>query len=231
MAKFFVGLSIFFISMPLFAQMIPLSTQVGKTEMNFYLYTPVQDQDTFPMVVFLHGGGESGKEIEKVKTHGLPKLISEGRDFPFYVFAPQNPYEKGLWDDRVVDEMVGQLLDTLNIDPDRLYLVGLSRGGYGVWRMAINHPDKYAAMISICPASIPLLYTGRISDLPIWLFHGEQDPVVPVEVSKEVYEKMLPQNAQIKITLYPEAKHDSWTQTFENDEVYKWLLMQKRSSP
>ena len=194
--------------------------------MNFLLYAPAEQQNALPLVVFLHGGGESGDDIEKVKTHGLPKLISEGRDFPFYVFAPQNPYEQGFWDDRTVDAMVDNLVDSLAIDTARIYLVGMSRGGYGVWRMAMNHPNKYAAMVAICPASIPVPYLSRVSSLPIWLFHGEQDDVVPVQQTVAAHEILKEINPNAKLTLYPEANHDSWTQTFENDAVYEWLLSQ-----
>ena len=124
--------------------------------------------------------------------------------------------------------MVDHLVDSLNIDSKRIYLAGLSRGGYGVWRMAINYPDKFAAMISICAASIPKLYINRIPSLPVWFFHGEKDNVVPVSESIEAYERMSEFNSNAKLTIYPEAKHDSWSKTFENDKVYEWLLSQSR---
>ncbi len=192
--------------------------------MNFYLYSPAPDKESYPLVVFLHGGGESGDDIELVKRHGFPKLISEGRDFPFYVFAPQNPYLQGLWDDRMVNHMVDKLVDSLNVDVKRIYLVGLSRGGNGIWRLAINNPDKYAAMISICAASIPIQYLKRTPLLPVWFFHGEKDTAVPVAQTIQAYERMKQLNSNVRITLYPEAGHNSWTQTFNNDEIYTWLL-------
>lgn len=197
-------------------------------EMNYLFYTPSNLTEKAPLVVFLHGGGEGGTDIEKVKIHGIPKLISEGREFPFYMIAPQNPYTRGFWDDRAVDKLVDEIVKNHNIDPARIYLAGMSRGGYGVWRMGINNPDKYAAMISVCAASIPLMYTNRIGDLPVWFFHGEKDNVVPVEVSINAYEKMKINNQNAKLTLYPDASHDSWTETFLNDEIYEWLLDQSK---
>lgn len=192
--------------------------------MNYLMYEPAAGEDNLPLVVFLHGGGEGGDDIELVKKHGFPKLIAEGASFPFYVFAPQNPYKRGLWDDRVVDQMVDEVIAKYPVDPKRVYLVGLSRGGYGVWRMAINHPDKYAAMISICAASIPNLYAGRLTNLPVWFFHGEKDRVVPVSVTTTAYGLMQGRNARVKMTLYPELGHDCWTKTFENEAIYDWLL-------
>lgn len=225
MKYFYILLLLLIVHTSLFAQLDPFETTVTRNEkMNFYLYSPTPATELSPLVVFLHGGGEGGDDIELVKKHGLPKLISQGSDFPFYVFAPQNPYTNGLWDDRMIDHMVDRLVDSLSIDVKQIYLVGLSRGGNGIWRMAINNPDKYAAMISICAASIPLLYLKRTPTLPVWFFHGEKDSVVPVAQTIQAYEKMRKLNADARITLYPEANHDSWTQTFKNDEIYKWLL-------
>lgn len=212
-------------SFPTHAQLEAARVSVSRSEeMNRYLYTPPTGQEPYPLVVFLHGGGESGDSLALVKQHGLPKLIAAGREFPFYVLAPQNPYPQGFWDDRTVDRMVDDLVDSLAIDTTRIYLVGLSRGGYGVWRMAINNPDKYAAMIAICPASIPVPYLRQVASLPVWLFHGEQDEVVPVQQTVAAYEVLQALNPEVKLTLYPQAGHDSWTQTFENDQIYEWLL-------
>ena len=128
----------------------------------------------------------------------------------------------------MVNQMVDHIVDWLNIDKRRIYLAGLSRGGNGVWRMAINNPDKYAALISICAASIPKLYINRVPSLPVWFFHGEKDKVVPVNQTIEAFERMSNFNSKAKLTIYPEANHDSWTKTFENDEVYEWMLSQRK---
>jgi predicted peptidase len=210
------------------AQLEAVETELLRTQkINYLLYTPTGNQAPYPLVVFLHGGGEGGDDIELVKKHGLPKLIAQGRDFPFYVFAPQNPHINGLWDDRMVNELVDELVRTLPIDTTRIYLAGLSRGGYGVWQLAINNPHKYAAMISICAANIPVNYIKNVSSLPVWFFHGEKDVVIPVQQTIEAYEIMKALKPETRLTIYPEANHDSWTQTFENDEVYHWLLLQR----
>lgn len=201
-----------------------------KDSLNYLLYTPKDTLNKMPLVVFLHGGGEGGTDLELVKTHGLPKLISEGKEFPFYMFAPQNRHVKGLWDDRLIHSKTMELADSLKIDKRRIYLVGMSRGGDGVWRMAVNNPKTYAGLISICAASIPYIYLKNDPALPVWFFHGEKDMVVPVEQTIEAYTRMRQLNENVELTLYPEVNHECWTITFENEEIYSWLLSQQLNS-
>ena len=200
-------------------------------EMNYLLYAPkeMSAEQKYPLLLFLHGGGEAGDSIELLKTHGPPKLIAQGKDYPFYVLSPQSPYINSPFDDYMIERLLNQVVDSLNIDTSRIYLAGLSRGGYGVWRLAIINPDRYAAMISICPASVPMVYIDKLTDLPIWLFHGEKDPAVPVEFSIDAYNELKSLDGNVRLSLYPEADHDSWTQTFENDSIYTWLLSHSKN--
>jgi predicted peptidase len=223
--KFNILILFLFFQTAIFSQLQSHKAEVSsQNKVNYLLYTPIQKQNSYPLVVFLHGGGQSGSDINLVKKHGLPKLISEGRNFPFYVFAPQNPNKLGLWDDQIINTMVDRLVDSLPINRKQIYLTGLSRGGDGIWRMAINNPNKYAALISVCAANIPIVYLSWTPNLPVWFFHGEKDNIVPVEQTKKAYEKLKKVNPKTKLTLYPEADHDSWTKTFENNEIYDWLL-------
>lgn len=211
----------------IFAQLSSHKKEVtNSTEIQYLLYTPKQNQDLYPLVVFLHGGAESDKDLSISKKHGIPKRIAEGKDFPFYVFAPLNPNKKGLWDDRTIHNMAMNLADSLPIDKNRIYLAGLSRGGDGIWRMAVNQPNTYAAMISVCAADIPMIYLKWAKKLPVWFFHGEKDAVVPVEQTKAAYKAFKKLNPNTKLTIYPDAKHDSWTETYNNEAVYTWLLQQ-----
>jgi len=215
---------------PLSAQQKAYSVKVKNlSEMNYLLYEPRAIKEKVPLLVFLHGGGESGDNIEVVKKHGPPKLIDAGKEFPFYVLSPQNPYEKGFWDDRAVMELVDKIVKNNNVDENRIYLAGLSRGGYGAWRLAMNNPDKFAAMIVVCAASSPKGYANWIKHIPVWIFHGEKDRVVPVSESMQMAETLKDLGANVKLTLYPEADHDSWTETFNNDAVYEFLLNYSKS--
>jgi predicted peptidase len=201
----------------------------NQTKMNYLLYQPENINGEAPLLVFLHGGGEGGNNIEKVKKHGPPKLIEEGREFPFYVLSPQNPYEKGFWDDQAVMKLVNKIIEKYPIDTNRIYLTGLSRGGYGAWRLAMNNPDKFAAMVVVCAASAPAVYANRIKHIPVWIFHGEKDEVVPVSESIQMADALKAVDAEVRLTLYPEANHDSWTETFNNEEVFNFLLKQTNS--
>lgn len=213
------------------AQQKSYTTQITvKTKMNYLLYIPQEKSELMPLLVFLHGGGESGDDIEKVKKHGSPKLIEAGKEFPFYVLSPQNPYEKGFWDDRVIYNLMQKIIHENSIDTNRIYLVGLSRGGYGAWRLAMNNPDVFAAMAVICAASAPENYTGWVKNIPVWIFHGKKDETVPFSESVDMAMALEKEGADVKLTLYPEAGHDAWTQTFENEEFFDWLLKHRKKN-
>jgi predicted peptidase len=210
------------------AQQKSFTTEIEvDTRMNYLLYEPESIADKAPLLVFLHGGGESGDDIEKVKKHGPPMLVENGKEFPFYILSPQNPYKRGFWDDRAVNTLIDKILDQYPIDETRIYLAGLSRGGYGAWRLAMNYPDKFAAMIVICGASAPKNYASRIKDIPIWVFHGEKDQTIPVSESIDMVNALKEEGADVQLTLYPDAGHDAWTETFKNEKVFEWLLKHK----
>jgi predicted peptidase len=141
-------------------------------------------EEPWPLILFLHGAGERGDDLSKVEIHGPPKLIArEGKELPFVVLSPQCP-EDGWWSDEPRIEMLDALLDHIvnryRIDLDRIYVTGLSMGGYGTWRLAAEYPDRFAAIAPICGGGDPR-DAARISQLPIWVFHGAKDNVVALE--------------------------------------------------
>ena len=107
----------------------------------------------------------------------------------------------------------------------RIYLTGLSMGGYGTWSLAIAYPGRFAAIAPVCGGSEPF-FAGRIKDIPAWIFHGAKDSVVPVSKSEEMVNALKKHGSNVKFTVYPEAKHDSWTATYNNPELYEWFLKQ-----
>lgn len=201
-----------------------------RTPLQYLLYIPqgeARPADKLPLVLFLHGGGEGGSDIEKVKKHGLPKLIEEGKQFPFIVVSPQNPSETQFWDDQQIIRLLDELEAELPVDPSRIYLTGLSRGGYGAWRLAIQNPDRFAALVPISGGgAVP--YAKKLKDVPAWVFHGAKDSVIPVNESQRMVDALRDSGGDVKFTIYPEAKHDAWTKTYENPDLYDWLLRQKR---
>lgn len=206
--------------------------QINEQEsIKYLIYLPeeyVDGGESMPLLLFLHGGGESGTDIEKVKKHGPPMLIEKGKDFPFIVLSPQNKHVKKYWDEQAVIALLDHMIETQNIDQSRIYLSGMSRGGYGAWQLAIQYPEKFAALIAICGVA-PSPYAGWIDkNMPIWVFHGEDDPVIPISESERMVKALENKGYQVKFTRYPNTGHDSWTETYNNEMIYEWMLNQRR---
>lgn len=208
-----------------------LKRQIGEAALPRYLLYLPPDYEAdparkWPLLLFLHGAGERGDDLEKVKVHGPPKLIAEGQHFPFIVVSPQCP-EGEWWLPAQLIDLVDDLSTRYRIDPDRLYLTGLSMGGYGTWATAIEYPDRFAALAPICGGGDPE-EAERIRHIPAWVFHGAKDPVVPIEQSQAMVQALQRLGAEVRFTVYPEAFHDSWTETYANPELYEWLLQHRR---
>jgi predicted peptidase len=174
---------------------------------------------------FLHGAGESGSDVARVKTHGPPKIVETKPDFPFILVSPQSP-GRG-WNPDTLNALLDEIMGKYPVDKDRIYLTGLSMGGYGTWALAAVHPEKFAAIVPICGGGNPA-DASKLAKLPIWVFHGAKDPTVPLRRSEEMVEAIKAAGGDIKFTVYPEAGHVSWTETYNNPELYKWLLDHKR---
>ena len=211
-------------------QIVRTQKNAERAPLQYLLYVPEEaSKQDVPLVLFLHGGGEGGSDIEKVKKNGLPKLIGEGKSFPFIVVSPQNPSETQFWDDQQLIRLLDELEADLPVDRSRVYLTGLSRGGYGAWRLAIQNAGRFAALVPICGGG-PAPYAGKLKDVPTWCFHGAKDPVIPLVESQRMVDALRAAGGNVKFTVYPEAKHDAWTETYNNPDLYKWLLNQQRSS-
>lgn len=198
--------------------------------LSYLLYLPIgyaESDRRWPLVLFLHGSGECGDSLERVKMHGPPKLVEGGKQFPFILVSPQSP-GRG-WSVEALAALLDELAGTLRVDPDRIYLTGLSMGGYGTWALAAAHPERFAAIAPICGGGCSA-DARRLKNLPIWVFHGAQDSTVPLSHSQEMVDALKVTGAQPRFTIYPDAGHDSWTETYDNPEFYDWLLSQKRGA-
>jgi predicted peptidase len=176
----------------------------------------------WPLVLFLHGVGERGADLELVKKHGPPRLIAEGKTFPFIMVAPQCP-EGQWWSEDVLAALLDKIENDYSVDRSREYVTGLSMGGFGTWRLAMLNPDRFAAILPICGGGDEKLICA-IKHVPAWVFHGAKDPVVPLSESQKMVDALKACGSDPKLTVYPEAGHDSWTETYNNPEVYTWLL-------
>jgi predicted peptidase len=153
-------------------------------------------------------------------------LIEEGRSFPFVVASPQCPLNQPEWDWQILDGVLTDIEKNYRIDPTRVYLTGLSMGGYGSWTWAMHQPKRFAALAPICGRGDPT-QVCVLKDMPVWTFHGAKDDVIPIQKTEDLVISLRECGGNVKFTIYPEAKHDSWSETYNNPELYRWLLRQK----
>lgn len=211
---------------------------ISKTvSLNYLVHLPAQMADEpgklWPTILFLHGFGESGDNLEVIKTQGLPAYIADRPDFPFIVIAPQCPWQTW-WPELAdsLDQLLSECQANYPIDPDRLYLTGLSMGGHGTWYLGAHWPNRFAALAPICGAGHWFHgFPQRVEvlkDVPVWAFHGAKDDIVPPESSQVLVQMLERCGGRVKFTLYPDANHDSWTETYHNPELYDWFLQHSR---
>lgn len=209
-----------------------METTVKET-LSYYLYLPdnykAQSTEKYPLLLFLHGGGESGDSLVAIKRNGPPKLITQGKKFPFLILAPQNPYQRKWWNTRAVKQLLDSVIAANNVDPSRVYLTGLSRGGGAAWEMAVQFPQTFAAMAVVCGMA-PLPYASWINkEMPIWVFHGDADKSIPVSESDNMVAKLTEMGYNVTYSRYPGVGHDSWIQAYETEALYDWFLEQRLS--
>jgi predicted peptidase len=210
---------------------------VRTNHLDYLLYLPkdysADPTKQWPLVLFLHGSGERGTNLMVVAKHGPPKLVAAGQQFPFILASPQCP-EGQVWDDSALFGLLDRLQSQLRVDPKRVYITGLSMGGYGTWSLITKHPERFAAAAPVCGGGerIRTLLPSQkeaLKTLPVRVFHGGKDNVVPLAESERMVEAFKAAgNANITLTVYPEAGHDSWTATYGNPEFFEWLLKQSR---
>jgi predicted peptidase len=192
----------------------------------------------WPMILFLHGAGERGNDVWDVAKHGPPEYVKDHPDFPFIVVSPQCA-ENQTWSKDVLLGLLDDITRRYAVDTNRIYLTGLSMGGYGTWELGCSYPERFAAIVPVCgggellPVLPGMLAKGgkgqALKTLGVWAFHGGKDPTVPTDESERMVNWLKRQEVQdIKLTIYPEAGHDAWTEAYSNPELYQWLLRHER---
>jgi predicted peptidase len=210
-------------------QMRPVQQHVfRKKGYNYLLYLPHEYGmgKKWPLIVFLHGAAEKGSNLNQLKATALPRKLEQVPDFPFVVVSPQCP-SGFFWSAVLVGELLDDVVCRYKIDEERIYLTGISMGGYGTWDSAIEQPWRFAAIAPICGGGNPGM-APRIKDLPVWVFHGALDNVIPITESITMVEALKKVKGNVRLTVYPDAGHDSWSQTYDSDEIYKWFLSHSR---
>ena len=196
--------------------------------LNYLVFLPSKYQggnEKWPLLVFLHGSGETGDDIEKVKLHGPPKFVESKPDFPFIVVSPQTPIRT--WIPEVLGALLDEVVQQYRVDEDRIYVTGLSMGGAGTWNLAAKYPDRFAAIAPICGAGRPE-DAARLKGLPIWAFHGALDKPESLVQHQAMVDAVKQAGGNVQYTVYPDLKHDCWTVTYDNPQLYEWLLKHRR---
>lgn len=181
----------------------------------------------WPLLVFLHGSGERGTDLEKVKVHGPPKLVAAGAAWPCILVSPQLE-EHQRWDPERLHRLLGALQARLNIDPRRCVGTGLSMGGFGMWQWATAYPRDLAAIAPVCGFGDPAR-VAAMRDVPVRAYHGDQDPVVPLAPHVACVEALRAAGGKAALTVYPGVGHDSWTPAYNDPELLPWLLAQRQT--
>lgn len=204
-----------------------VTRQVG---LPYLLYRPpgYERRKPWPLVLFLHGMGERGTDLALVPVHGLARRIAAGDEFPFVAVMPQCPPDS-FWHEQLdaLEALLDHTQETLNVDTRRVYLTGLSMGGFGTWLLAAHCPQRFAAIAPVCGGGIPWT-AARLKDVPVWAFHGSQDTLVHPRESKRMVQAVKDAGGTARLTLYPGVGHDSWTQAYANPKLYSWLLRRRR---
>lgn len=199
--------------------------------LQYLLYVP-KDYDKSkptPLMLFLHGAGERGTDVNKVKIHGPPKLIAAGKEFPCIVVSPQCPADRW-WQPLELLALLDELGTKYNVDPERVYVTGLSMGGFGTWELATIAPRRFAALAPICGGA-EAFWAKQIAHIPTWVFHGDKDAAVPLVRSEIMVAALMKAGAEPKFTVYEGVGHDSWTATYDDPKFYEWLFAQTRQEP
>jgi predicted peptidase len=206
-----------------------LDTTVSqRLTLRYQLYLPpgyAADTRRWPLLLFLHGAGERGADFAALARQVLPELAAR-RALPFILVAPQVP-DGEIWTSPALAALLDRLATELRVDPDRVYLTGLSMGGFGAWELATAYPERFAAVVSISGGGNPVP-ACRLRDVSVWLVHGQQDDVIPVQESEVLARRLQACGGRVRLTVDSTAGHDAWTRIYSDSTFGTWLLAQRR---
>lgn len=201
----------------------------------YLLYLP-KDYDSVKksqLILFLHGRGESYGPLSLVAKWGPPRFAARGDELSYILVSPQCPgddsWSKPTQQKRIV-ELLDQILKTYSVEEQSICLTGLSMGGYGSWRMAADHPQRFASVVPVCGGGDPD-DSEKLKDMPIWVFHGDQDGAVPFQRSVEMVDAIKAAGGtKIRFTSFEHIGHNCWSATYATPELFKWISQQKKSA-
>jgi predicted peptidase len=201
--------------------------------LNYLLFLPqdyVLDPETrWPLIYFLHGAGERGDDLDLLRLYGPAKVAEQQPEFPFICLTPQCPEgETWLSQLKILKSLLDEVTSSYSVDLDLVYLTGFSMGGYGTWGLSMEYTETFAAIAPICGGGMVRL-AALLKKIPVWAFHGADDPTVPVEESQRMVDALRTVGGEVSFTVYPGVGHDSWSETYDNPKLYEWFLRQRRT--
>lgn len=199
----------------------------------YFITTPCdfdREKESLPMIIFLHGAGERGNNIEQVKMHGIPKIFGNNENYHglrTITLSPQCPTDK-VWNHLAFElkELIDFISNEYNADRSRISLTGLSMGGFGTWEMGLTFPGYFSALAPICGGG-QSWRASVLCDMPICTFHGDSDSVVPIVYTREMIRVIENAGGKPSFTVYEGVDHDSWTRAYETTDLIEWLIAQK----
>ncbi len=188
-----------------------------------------ENDEQYPLVVFLHGIGECGdgdSELDLVASHGYAMHAAQGVEYPFILISPQLPKGKVWWAHiESLNLFLDHLIETLRVDAKRIYLTGLSLGGMGTWMWGATNPERFAALLPVCGEG--LMWAGRqLLKTPVWAFHGDHDQTVDCSGSERMVNSINAMGGHARLTLYPDVGHNCWVYAYDDPTVINWMLEQ-----
>ena len=204
-----------------------------KAKYNYLLYLPksyTKGQKQYPLVIYLHGGSQKGNDLNKLKGYGLPYVVDKGHKFKFIIASPQCPANEYWTTEDWFDSLYHELTTKYRIDINRVYLTGISMGGYGTYTVAMDYPEKLAAIVPLC-GGINDSDTSRlcnIKHIPIWTFHGTADDKISITETERVVKGLKPCGGNIKFTRLQNEGHGIEYLYKTKPQIYDWLLKHKK---
>ncbi|RKD91245.1 carboxylesterase family protein [Mangrovibacterium diazotrophicum] len=199
--------------------------ELKKVHYNYLTYLPENYDSTqanlYPVIIYLHGRSVSGTDLNRVRRYGLPYFLDHGKKMDFIVVAPQCPWGKRWSSENWLDSMMVELNTKYRIDNDRIYLTGMSLGGFGTWELANMYPNRFAAIAPMCGGG-NTSWADNIYHIPTWVFHGVQDRLVPVLRSDQMVKALEAHHALVKYDRLTKKGHDL-SRLFDDNEIYSWF--------
>ena len=211
--------------MKLFSEREFISSKTGKSLK--YLYCSPNTDDIIPLIIYLHGAGSRGSELSQMSHAGPIGELEKGRKIPARIVAPQCCGDTWFELFETLTDFAENTANESGVDKIRIYLTGVSMGAYAAWQLAMTKPDMFAALVPVCGGGM-YWNAARLKNMPVWAFHGALDEVVFPEESVKMVRAINKNGGNAKITMFEKADHNAWDPAFSLDEMWEWMLSQKR---